>query len=230
MIYLEDRELEEMVLSGKSCIAVPIEIYVPENGEAQITTYSCFYKIAEEFERLFKNDLLSEEALNWLDQKIYTDVKMFGYEHSFDDIHMMSEYSMNSIDQLCKFKNDDVFLIKSESDIYLYDNSLIVGISIDKEAAVVIKDNKLVSISCINDVSFDDGSVEIYVETDAEYRNKGYGAAAVSLIAEKYLNKGITVRYKCAKNNIASIKLSEKCGFIKNGEKYSYVCFAIENN
>lgn len=230
MINLEDRELEAMVLSGNSCIAVPVEINVPVDSEAQITTYSCFYKIAEEFERLFKDKLLSADALNWLDKKIYTDVKMFGYKHYFEEIHMMCEYTLENVSQLYKHNSNDVTFISSEADLVGCDTSLIDGIVMEKEAAVIIKDGKLVSIACINDVSFDDGSVELYVETDSDYRGNGYGAATVSALAEKYLCKGVAVRYKCAKSNDASIKLAEKCGFIKNGERYSYVCFAIGEN
>lgn len=230
MIIFEDRELESIVLSGHSCIAVPIEVYVPAGDEMQITTYSCFGKIAEEFKRLFENDPFSNRALNWIDQKIHSDMKMFGYEHCYDDIHMMMEYNLTDLDQLNKFTDDDIRFINNDIELYEYDASLIEGISIDNEAAVIIKDGKLVSVSCINDVSFDDDSVEIFVETDEEYRNRGFGAATVSAIAENYLKNGITVRYKCAKANKASISLAEKCGFEKTGERFSFVCFAVEDN
>lgn len=230
MICFEDRELEEMVLSGNSCIAVPIEIYVPLDAEIQIITYSCFGKVAEEFQRIFKESPLSEKAIEWLDQKIYSDVKMFGYEHSFEPIHMMSEFVISKLSQLQKVNTCDVEFVSSESDLAEYDISLIEDISVDRDAAVVIKDNKLVSIACVNDVSFDDDSVELFVETDSEYRNIGYGSAVVSAIAEKYLKKGLTVRYKCARSNEASVKLANKCGFVKCAERFSYVCFAVEEN
>ena len=227
MIIYEDRELEAMVLAGNSSIAVPFEIFVPETGEAQITTYSCFGKVAEKFEKMFAEDLLSADALNWLDCKIYADVKMFGYEHCIEDIHFMSEYSLSDVSKLRKNETSEVVLVNSENELAQYDLSLIEGLVIDDECAVIVKDNKLVSIACANDVSFEDGSIELFVETDGDYRNKGYGAATVSTLSEKYLEKGIIVRYKCAKNNHASIRLAEKCGFEKNGERYSYVCFAI---
>lgn len=227
MIIYEDRELEAMVLSGNSCIAVPFEIFVPTTGEAQITTYSCFGKIAETFEEKFNGDLLSADALNWLDRKIYADVKMFGYEHCLEDIHFMSEYSISDSAKLKKFDTSDVLIISSENELEQYDISLIDGLVINDESAVIIKDNKLVTIASANDVSFEDGSIELFVETDSDYRNKGYGATAVCALSERYLEKRISVRYKCAKNNHASIRLAEKCGFEKNGERYSYVCFAI---
>ncbi len=216
-----------MVLAGNSCIAVPVEIYLQEGKAPVITTYSCFGKIAEEFEAIFGHDVIASDALNWLDEKLYSAVKALGYEHCYDDIHMLSEYSISALSQL-RNRDEAVLVIKDESELDGLDTALIDGIAVDKEAAVVVKDGKLVSIACANDVPFEDDSVELFVETDAAYRNLGYGAATVSTLAELYLKKGITVRYKCAKNNDASIRLAEKCGFEKNGNRYSYVCYAVE--
>ena len=227
MIIYEDRELEAMVLSGDSCIAVPFEIFVPTSGEAQITTYSCFGNIAEKFVELFADNMLSSDALNWLDRKLYADVKMFGYEHCLEDVHFMNEYSLSDATLLKKCDMDDVMIVSSEVELEQYDLSLIDGLVIDDESAVIVKDNKLVSVASANDVAFEDRSIELFVETDSDYRNMGYGAATVCALSEMYLARGISVRYKCAKNNHASIKLAEKCGFEKNGERYSYVCFAI---
>lgn len=230
MISYEDRELEQMVISGNSCIAVPIEIYVPVEGDAQITVYSCFAKVAEEYESRFKNDLLSANALNWLDSKLYADAKMFGYDHCEDDIHMLCEYSITDASRLYKSDIEDVRIINSEIELAGLDITLIDGVLIDKTAAVIVRDNKLVSIACANDVPFEDNSIELFVETDADYRCSGFGAATVTALTKIYLEKGRIVRYKCAKNNAASVHLAEKCGFKKNGERYSYVCYANEEN
>ncbi len=230
MIIFEDKDLEAMVLSGNSCIAVPIEIYVAEGDEAKITTYSCFGKIAKAFEEIFKGKELSADALKWIDERIYADVKMFGYEHSLEDIHYMSEYSLTDSEKLKKCDTSKVTFINSENELRGCDISLIEGLVIDSESAVVVEDNKLVAIAAVNDVSFDDGGVELFVETDIEYRNRGYGSATVTALTEKLLSESICVRYKCAKNNGASVRLAEKCGFEKNGERYSYVCFAVDNN
>ena len=40
MLCFEDKELEASVLARQSCVAVPLEIYIPVSGEVQITTYS----------------------------------------------------------------------------------------------------------------------------------------------------------------------------------------------
>ena len=43
-----------------------------------------------------------------------------------------------------------------------------------------------------------------------------------------YNEKGIKVKYECAKSNFASVKIAEKCGLKYTGERYSYVCYAVD--
>ena len=50
-IVFEDSELEKFVMSGESCIALPFEVLVPQNGEAVVTVYSKFEKEARLFGR-----------------------------------------------------------------------------------------------------------------------------------------------------------------------------------
>ena len=75
----------------------------------------------------------------------------------------------------------------------------------------------------MNDVIYADGSVEISVATAPDQRRKGSGEACVADITEYLLRKGITVRYKCAKSNSASLALCEKIGFELEGERLSLV-------
>lgn len=229
MIRTEDRELEAMVLAGNSPIAVPIEIFIYEDGSSDITVYSCFESIAEEYQRLFDGKLLSVEAKKWLDEKLHATVKEFGYEHFDEDIHHLYEFSMCDISKL---NNSDVKfeakVINGTSELKGVDTALLDAYLINRSAAVVISDGKLVAVACENDITFDDRSVEIFVETDEAYRNKGYGYAAVCAFTEYYLKQGIHVRYKCAVSNDASVALANKCGFEKNGERYAYVCYAFD--
>ncbi len=230
MILLEDKELEAMVLSRNSCIAVPIEVYIPEEGETVITVYSCVADVAKEYESKFSDGLLKSNALKWLDDKLYATAKEFGYVHFEEDIHFLAEYRIDDESQLHKNCLADAKIISDESELEGIDLSLIENIIPNGNTAVVIRDGKLVAAAAANDVVFEDSSVEIYVETAPEYRNRGFGAAAVAELALMYLKRGMCVRYKCAKNNLPSIKTAEKCGFVKIGERYSYVCFATDEN
>ena len=229
MIIFEDRELEASVLAGRSCIAVPFEIWVPECGESQITVYSCFEHTANMFETLFARAPFEADALKWLDDKLYATVKEFGYIHAEEDIHHLCEYLADDLSQLHKQGScADVRIVYCDAEIEAVDKSLIEDIYIDDASAIVVQDGVLACIACLNDVTFEDGSVEIYVETKPEYRRRGFASEAVEILAEYCLKKGLSVRYKCAENNIGSISVAEKCGFVKTGERYSYVCYSID--
>lgn len=229
MLRIEDKELENMVLSGNSVIAVPVDIYCSAEGECEITVYSCIENIIEEFAKQYEGNLFSADAINRLDELLYATVKEFGYVHSDESIHHTYEFYIDNAEKLNKYaEKSNVRIIDANTDLNGIDTGLINDFYINDKAAVIIEDNKIVSVACENDISFDDDSIEVFVETDEEYRNKGYGCAAVCAFAEYYLKSGITVRYKCSVDNKASIALAAKCGFERGGERYSYVCYAID--
>ena len=229
MIIIEDKDLEDAVLAGDSCIAVPFEIWMPEQGESQITVYSYFENIAGMYETFFKDALFEADALKWLDDRLYATVKSLGYTHAFEDVHFLEEYVIDELSQLHKQSTfADVKIIESESELDCADISLVSDIFIGGKTAIITDGDKLVSVACLNDVSFEDESVEIYVETDPLYRGRGYGTAAVEALTRALLEEGNIVRYKCSVNNHASKQVAEKCGFKKTGRRYSYVCYSID--
>ncbi len=228
MIHFEDNELMNMVLAGDSCIAVPFEIYVPTEGEPIITVYSFLESVAHEYEGRFKDDLLSADALKWLDFILSATVKDMNYIHAEDPSHFLAEYEADN----CKECYDQHILGKNlilpadplPKDIdltYFEDYNVPESIS-----ALCMSDGKVVSVSTTNDIAFEDKSVEICVETLPEYEGKGYGTATVAALCAYYNEKGIKVKYECAKSNTASVKIAKKCGFKLIGERYSYVCYA----
>lgn len=230
MIRFEDGELVNMVLAGDSCIAVPFEIYVPAQGEPVLTVYSFLESVAAEYERKFAEDLLSADALNWLDYMIYATVKDMNYIHADDPSHFLVEYEADS----CKECYDGFIIGKN---ILLPGDSIPESLDLtsfedynvrEAESVLCIKDGKVVSVSTTNDIVFDDKSVEICVETLPEYEGMGYGTAAVAALCRYYNEKGIKVKYECAKSNFASVKIAEKCGLKYTGERYSYVCYAVD--
>ena len=89
----------------------------------------------------------------------------------------------------------------------------------------VFINGKAVSVAAVNDVCEEDGRLEIYVETDEEHRNKGYGTSCVSALAELLCERGKKVLYVCSSDNAASMRVAEKCGFIKTGERLSAVYY-----
>lgn len=72
-------------------------------------------------------------------------------------------------------------------------------------------DNKVVS-SCFSSAIFED-KLEFGVETDKEFRGKGYSIYPVLAMAEYSLSIGYEPVWACRKENIGSVKLARKAGF-----------------
>ncbi len=230
MVRLEDANLEKMVLARESCIAVPFEIYVPNGRGPVITVYSFFEKCASEFESKFNEDLLSANALKWLDDKISATVKEIGYIHVKNPINHLCEFEIGKrveIDRSAVLGKLEI--LEPGNRLEGVDSSYFDDVNFDDTvAAVCVVDDKIVSVALTNDIEFTDESVEISVETIPSYEGKGYGTAVVAELCNYYIERGVKVKYECAKTNDASVKIALKCGFDLLGERYSYVCYAIE--
>lgn len=226
MIKLEDKELEKFVLSGQSCIAVPVEIYVPVNGETEITAYSICRDTAEKFEGKFRGSELSSEALSWLESKLCAFAENAGYKRFHGDNERMLEYEISNVCHLNKnIKNDKCRIISDNSELAVLCENTGCDIEIDGGDDVifaVVENGVILSYAGVNDLDYDGISLEISVETMPDEMRKGYGSACVVALSEYLIGRGYRVLYKCSSNNIASAALAEKCGFEFLGTRFSY--------
>lgn len=227
MILFEDKELEESVLSGESCIAIPLEIFKDKNGKFVILTYECFEKIAKELEDGFE-DLLSDESLAFINEKLKTEMKKLSYFHMPHEYEFMVEYKLSPNEKAIAFENGYLTAIRDNATLEKLCENSVCDIEMDDGCDdviyAVVKDGEILSYAGINDLDRGEKSVEISVETAPDHMNLGYGAAVVSALTNELLEKGKTVFYKTAITNEASVALAKKCGFDYVGERYSYYC------
>ncbi len=66
------------------------------------------------------------------------------------------------------------------------------------------------------------GFAEIYVHTDAEARQRGWGRSVASACTERVLASGRLPIYLVEKDNEASISLAESLGYIDSGAKHVF--------
>ena len=102
MLRFESAKLEKEVLSGGSCIAVPIEIFVPTRGEPIVTAYSFCEDAARRVIEKFGDDLLSDKALKYTDSEFKAIAENIGYRHDEHENQMILEYEMRDMSQLNK--------------------------------------------------------------------------------------------------------------------------------
>ena len=232
MTVAEDAKLEESVLKGISCIAVPVEVFVPKDGEPVVTSYSFCIDDAAGWEDRFKEDLLSNEAVECLKNTFATIAENIGYRYFESENEYMLEYEF-APDMHLTNGLKEIKVHKISSNAVLAELCAASGCDIEladdgKDVLfAVVEEGKLCAYAGMNDVVYADNSVEISVETAPDKRRKGYGAACVEALTKYLSTKGITVRYKCSKDNVASSALAEKCGFSLGGKRFSFVCEKI---
>lgn len=86
--------------------------------------------------------------------------------------------------------------------------------------AIIDVDSKAIGTIILTDIDMRNGTAEIHIKlADSAERGKGYGADAVSaLLSYSFDELRLNCIYcKVKEDNIASQKMFEKCGFVKDG-------------
>ncbi len=234
MIRLEDKEFENEILEGNSCIAMPIEIRLSADSELEIISYSFTENIAAEFEKRYSSDPFSDGAKRFLTEKLTPIMNELSYETegASDRVHL--EYRAEA-DNRTEIKPSDLAEIIDSlenerwADIPLEDFELNCDDIIDRMA--VVRDNgTIVCFAALNDISEDDGYIEINVECDEKYRKKGYGSACVSSLANYLIGIGERVKYICEEKNTASQRTAERAGLTLHLKSLPFVCYKSEES
>lgn len=232
MVIAENEKLEKSVLAGVSCIAVPVEAFVTANGDNVITSYSFCIDKAIEWESRYGDDLLAEESVDWMKKEFSSVAEKIGYSYFESENEYMLEYIFVPGMQLPKMP-EGIKIHKISSNAVLAElcrnSGCDIEIADDGEDVLfaVVENGIILAYAGMNDIVYDDNSVEISVETAPDCRRRGYGYACVAALTTYLIEKGITVRYKCSKENYKSSALCEKCNFKLEGRRFSFVCEKI---
>ncbi len=227
MIRLEDRELEEYVISEESHIALPFELHKKSDGSIDIVCYSFTESVAREFESRFSENPFSEEAKNFLSEKLVPIMNEFGYDctGASDRVHI--EYRCKNV---CKSRILENCEIISTLDGEKWDSLPLYEFALDGEdendrMAVIRHKGKIVCFAGLNDISEDNGCAELTVECEENYRGRGYAASCVALLADYLMSHGVEVNYICTEDNVASMKTAEAVGFEIYDKCLPFVCY-----
>ena len=193
-----------------------------------IITYRKTEHIAKELESRFSHDLVSLEALRFLDDSLRPLVVSWGYRPDKRCESYILNYSAIDAEQV----STDVILPQTRIITTLPEgigNRTTHDFEEDTEPkAVVIDDGQVVSLACLNSYDEDCLERELNTETAPKYRGLGYSSSNVAALARHLLGSGYTVTYNCNIKNEASRRVAEKCGFTYVGRSYYYVCYREE--
>ena len=220
-ITQEQTELEEFALSEDGMIALPAEVYAPITGENSIICYKAV-RSAVECLLAAGTDPMTSSGIAGFDAALCQIMDRYGYLPPDEPREIIYEYSMTSSP---KAKNTETVMLGREEARHL--SSCVSEWSMASDMlCTVIKDNMIVAVSGVNDLSSEDDP-EIYVECAPAYRGRGFGSAAASGMAAYLIEVAGNhrVRYCCKESNSASVKCAASAGFILNSRRLPFVFY-----
>ncbi len=231
MIRLEDREFENEIMNG-SHIAVPFQVTMKPGDGLELLVYSFAEKIAQDFEEKYGSDPFSEEAKVFLREKLAPIMEKCGFDTKNALERMHREYRCSQPDNE-KIQSDceliDTLDGEKWNDLPLDEFDLDPENPLDR-MAVIRRDGKIVCFAGLNDISEEDGCMEVTVECEADHRMCGYGVSCIAKITEYLLGLGEEVKYVCADDNLASAKTAESAGYELSAKCMPFVCYRFEED
>ena len=178
MIITEDKELAQFSLT-EGCIAVPMEVYQPIDGEMRVTVYPGLEGMAQEFVRLFSRDPFSPDAIHWLKDRLTPYVGEYGMAPSRDvDVHFL-DYRIYDRDAL-PMRNvlPDTELAGGHTDMSEWINATTHALEMDPDdpddaCAIHRVGSTIAAYAALNDFPEEEDVLEIHVECAPAYRKKG---------------------------------------------------------
>lgn len=190
-----DEVAERAARDADSPFAVPIDLFIPEDGEKILTVIPSLRSLSA---RLISADgpgpfaEATSEADGYMSKLGFT-----GRPVVFDQ----TEYVFGGVSEL---REGSVVLDGGEP------------------SASVYSDGERVSYASVNDLP---GVSEIFVETDEKYRGRGYASACVAALARFLFSQGKKAAYVCDTENVPSMKVAGKAGFIRTGRRLTAVWY-----
>lgn len=234
MIRLEEAELERQVIETGYEIAVPFEMNSIVGGGLELLVYSFCEKTAEEFEKCFCNDPTSEEAKEFLYERISPIMRSLDYrcDDALDVIYY--EFHAEPGDTVSAELIDECDIVDDLSgerycDLPLDEFEFLETDPCDR-MAIFRRDGMVVCYAGLNDVCENDGYYEITVECEEDYRGHGYASACVAALTRHILSHGERVKYICTSDNVASIRTAEAVGFKSYKVCMPFVCFKEQDD
>lgn len=184
---------------------------IVRDGRVTLSTYKELSDKLSFIESMSEEELFKRETIDRIIGIIEADVEEAEYEIS---------YGKNFIYKISKREDINKSLILDCSEVLLPDHSYTDRLELQREvledgrlcfAAVI--NGEVVSAAGENAYREDENTVNIWVESDESFRNKGYGTSNTAAVTYYLLDTGMTVSYTVDDENDVSVRLAERVGF-----------------
>ena len=215
-----DYDGEELVRDIGFDMAIPVHVEAFED-EVKIFSYPSAEKVCREYEEKYKNNLFSEDALEF----IRNGCTNFRNELSYREEKYPDNWGYNFILDTINYENSEAERIRRDGK---YKNLTTFDISSclahERVIFAIVKEGQIISLAVTTEAPQKGADwIEIGTETAPAYRGNGYSTAAVCALSAFLISKGFRVLYKCHHRNLASVSVAKRAGFKEVGKFYYYV-------
>ncbi len=207
-------------------VVLPLGLTLSPDGERTVTTFDETLDAGELLEALPSEEIFTEKTKEALTELLAERFSELGYDMR---VVFATEFRISDREKVNKRlilpstepllpENDYENLTECEPDP-LDEGLLCFGSVID---------GRIVSAASENPHDPDDTVIDIGVETNEAYENRGLAASNTASLAYYLLDPGITVTYIAENDNVPSLRVAEKVGFEPNIRELRIVCEAKE--
>lgn len=224
-IRIEDPGFEQGILEGGSCLAVPAEVSLLEDGTLDLLVYSFCREIAEKFSERFAEDPFSSDAVSYLMDRLAPKMAEMDFTLTDPCAHAYLEFRCDKPDTAKILPECEIITtLKGEkwNDLELDEFELDESDPTDR-MAVIRRGGRIVCFAGLNDLA-EDGLFELNVECEEAYRRQGFGVSCIAALAQYLVNLGGGVKYVTSEENIASRSTASAAGFHLYKKVLPFVC------
>lgn len=209
-------------LAGKFEMILPLGLTLTADGARTVTTYDETRDAAEYLDGIPEGEIFTDATKQRIIELIGDRMADFGYD---TEVVFSTEYILDNR------LNVDRSVIRADTEPLLpehgYENLTDCEPDPLGEGLLcfgTVIDGRIVSAAAENPHSPDDTVIDIGVETADDHTGNGYGASNVASLAYYLLDPEMKVTYTVEDDNIASVKIAQKVGFVPGTRELRAVC------
>jgi len=216
----------DLPLQRREELIIPYTCIVGADGDARHSAYPDAIPYLAPMEEKLVHAPLEENTLRELEARLAPYLLLHGYEREAEDCARVHETLIAPADFFAPPPPLAVRLTATNFSDYENKTDFTFDYS-DQIAYATIVEGAIVSLAAENPNSTNK-ICEIYAETYPDYQNQGLASQNVAALTAEKTRAGLTVVYRCATDNLPSLRIAKRLGFVHYDYFYCHNAYRID--
>ncbi len=217
---------QDTPLQKREELIIPYTCLVCADGTAEWTAYPDAIPYLRPIIDLLEHAPFEAQTLLAVEQSLAPYLQMHGYEREEEDGGRFYETLLAPESFQSSFSHTSMRL--TATDFARYENKTEFTFDYDDQIAyATVLDGAVVSLAAENPNSTPQ-LCEIYTETHPDFRRLGYAISNVAALTQEKIQTGAAVVYRCATDNLPSLQIAKKLGFVHHDYFYCHNAYRMD--